>query len=755
MKNEITIKDYLNQKGVEFKEANNELITACLFNDCDKDSGNNERHLYFNAETGQHHCKKCGASGNLATLIKHFGDDIKPAQIKKQVKIAKPQNKKLDPSIVENCHNTIPDRIRKYLNDRGITNEIIEKKKLGWGRFYSKNWITIPITNIKGEYTFFKLRKDPDDSTNKTKYKVFPTGNKAEIYGRDNLTEPGENLVICEGEFDCMILEKFGIPAITSTAGAETFKKEWLSELENFKCLYVVLDKDEAGMKGADKLIALLGENLPRTDICRIIFPKRMTDGKDISDYFNRYNGNRDEFIEELSQLTYANSLKTYPDTEEKKKERFQKLTPENKTSIETWEKTIKENFPGLLVAAKAGLSTIAQLLIEDIKNPFALVYVDVPSSGKTIVLNFFSTVKELAYTTDDFTPAAFVSHAANRKREDLEKNDLLPKLQYKALLIRDMAPIFAKRDEDVQAMLGILIRVLDGEGYENNSGVHGKRGYVGDYLFMILAASTPIRSRIWKIMGSLGSRLFFLNINGVEKSEAELANQLKIPCRDKEIACREVTKEFIKTLWNKYPDGVSWDMECDDIDLMKTIARLAKILAKLRTTINIIESSSGEERHSQIQIIKEMPDRLNQLIYNLTRGHALVYGRKNMTEEDLEMAIRITIDSAPPSRAKIFIALIRNNGHLATNEVMEILGSSRPVALNLMKEMVLLGIVSSEGDLRDEAEYYGGRPENKIILRHEHDWFISDDCKKIIERSFKDTLLTKSDAVLEEYDKK
>ena len=551
MENEITIKDYLNRKSVEFKEANNELITACLFNDCDKDSGNNERHLYFNAETGQYHCKKCGASGNLVTLIKHFGDDIKPAQIKTQVKITKPQNKKLDPSIMENCHNAIPDHIRKYLNDRGIIDKIIEKKELGWGRFYGKNWITIPVTNDTGQYLFLKLRRDPTDKTNKDKYKVFPAGSKAEIYGRDNLEKPSTHLMICEGEFDCMMLEKFGIPAVTSTAGAETFKKEWVEELQNYEFIYVALDKDEAGMRGGDKLIKLLSENLSCAYIFRVTFPERMTDGKDISDYFNQYGGSADELLEELSQsVAYVNKFEEKEtEVKEKKKERFIKLTPNTKIEIDEWKSILSDNFPDLAFAAEAGLSTVGQLLIYDIKNPFALVYVDVPSSGKTITLNFFSTIKELIYTTDNFTPAAFVSHAANRSEKKLAEIDLLPKIQYRAMMVRDLAPIFAKREEDVQAMLGILIRVLDGEGYESDSGLHGKRGYIGDYLFMLLAASTPIRPRIWKIMGNLGSRLFFLNINGKEKDETELANQLVTSCGDKELMCREATEELIKTL--------------------------------------------------------------------------------------------------------------------------------------------------------------------------------------------------------------
>jgi hypothetical protein len=298
------------------------------------------------------------------------------------------------------------------------------------------------------------------------------------------------------------------------------------------------------------------------------------------------------------------------------------------------------------------------------------------------------------------------------------------------------LAPIFAKRDEDVQAMLGILIRVLDGEGLETNSGLYGKRGYVGDYLFMLLSASVSIRPRIWKVMGNLGSRLFFLNIDGAEKDETTLVNQLKNSCRDKEILCREATGEFIKTLWNKYPQGIFWNKEKDDPHSMQIIARIAKILAKLRSSINVWEESFGQKKYNHTQPITEMPDRLNQLLYNLTRGHALVCGRENISQDDLKITLRIAFDSAPPNRSKIFKHLIQNNGRLATNEVIEILKCSRPTALKLMQEMNILELVNTDGNMDDETESFGGRPEQKIILREKYDWFISDECKKLINHN-------------------
>ncbi|NTW26862.1 MAG: hypothetical protein HGA36_00900 [Candidatus Moranbacteria bacterium] len=416
-----------------------------------------------------------------------------------------------------------------------------------------------------------------------------------------------------------------------------------------------------------------------------------------------------------------------------KENERFISLTPEIPTEIHNWRNTVNENFPDLLIPAEAGLSVMAQLLIRDIKNPFALVFVDVPSSGKTIALNFFSTIKDLIYTTDNFTPASFVSHSANTKKEQLEKNDMLPQIKNKTMIVRDLAPIFAKRDEDVQAMLGILIRVLDGEGLETNSGLYGKRGYVGEYLFMMLSASTPIRPKIWNVMGNLGSRLFFINLNSVEKDEATLVDQLKNPCKDKEIKCKQISENFIKTLWSKYPAGIDWKIDNDNPEIMKISAKFAMILAKLRSSINEWGDSFGDKKYNNTQPITEKPDRLNQLIYNLMRGHALACGRENIAYEDLGIVYRIALDSAPPNRSKIFKELIKNNGRLTTGSIMEILKCSTPTALKHMDEFKLLEIADINKGSSNNFNDDGGRPEHVLILKNKYEWFISDECRNYL----------------------
>lgn len=138
----ITIKEYLSRKDIHFQESNGELITHCLFNGCDENSRGKEAHLYFDADTGQYDCKKCGTQGNIVTLAKHLGDSV--SDIALHSRNTTRQHLKFSSELVEQCHKTLPDQVRQYLNGRGITDSLIETYKLGWGKVYRKYWITIP-----------------------------------------------------------------------------------------------------------------------------------------------------------------------------------------------------------------------------------------------------------------------------------------------------------------------------------------------------------------------------------------------------------------------------------------------------------------------------------------------------------------------------------------------------------------------------------------------------------------------------------
>src|SRR6516162_5474737 len=296
---------------------------------------------------------------------------------------------------------------------------------------------------------------------------------------------------------------------------------------------------------------------------------------------------------------------------------------PEEPVSFEQWRDVIEANFPALVRPAEIGLCVVSQLLLNDVCNPFALAYVDVPASGKTITLNFFDGPAELTYTTDNFTPASFVSHATNVKREELGNIDLLPRIRYRTLIIRELGSIFGAKEDDLIKSLGILTRVLDGEGLETDSGVHGRRGYKGDYLFMLLAGTLPIPPRVFKIMGNFGSRLFFLCLHTPDENDDELIAQNKGTDRKlKERESRRATENFLRTLWATNPTGIIWNKADDPDDCLLVIARCARLLARLRGAINVwLSEGEGGEKLSHTVPAIEKPRRINCLFYNLARS--------------------------------------------------------------------------------------------------------------------------------------
>ncbi len=178
--------------------------------------------------------------------------------------------------LVEQYHKALPERIRTYLNQRCLTNEIIDRFKIGW----TGTAISIPIYNKDNEYAFFKFRKNPLLNSTKGLRYWFTEGAQAELYGWENIINSKPLLIICEGEFDRLVLESKGIPAVTSTAGVKTFLDDWIVCLKEVSNLYLCFDRDETSMIAASKLL----EKLPHA---KFVSLSKLPQGKkDITDFF-------------------------------------------------------------------------------------------------------------------------------------------------------------------------------------------------------------------------------------------------------------------------------------------------------------------------------------------------------------------------------------------------------------------------------------------------------------------------------------
>ena len=197
---------------------------------------------------------------------------------------------------VQQFHRNVPANIIEYLELRGITKDMTVEYKLGYGEQNGNYWISIPIFSAKGNLIVTKLRKCPFLDMNCPentipKYLFSPRGVGAEIFGYSSLIG-AERLYICEGEFDCILLQSKGVNAITSTAGANTFRKEWITEcLRGIQEFIIVFDRDKAGDAGANKLAQNILEFLDNIKVYKVTLPEEVGQGGDITDYFIYHNG--------------------------------------------------------------------------------------------------------------------------------------------------------------------------------------------------------------------------------------------------------------------------------------------------------------------------------------------------------------------------------------------------------------------------------------------------------------------------------
>jgi predicted transcriptional regulator len=149
-------------------------------------------------------------------------------------------------------------------------------------------------------------------------------------------------------------------------------------------------------------------------------------------------------------------------------------------------------------------------------------------------------------------------------------------------------------------------------------------------------------------------------------------------------------------------------------------------LLAALRGAIQMWQSEHDGSVSHNVPVI-EQPDRINCLLYNLARGHALLCGRTQLTTADLAPVLEVTFDSAPTIRAKVFRGLLEHGGIMKTSQVEKLLRCSKPTALKEMGALVVLGVA----DETETAPEYG-RPEHELRLAERFEWFATDERKAL-----------------------
>ena len=347
-------------------------------------------------------------------------------------------------------------------------------------------------------------------------------------------------------------------------------------------------------------------------------------------------------------------------------------------------------------------------------------------------------------FYTDSFSAKAFVSHATNVKKEALKDIDLLPRIKNKLFLTPELSPTFSKKEDDLIEILGIMTRILDGHGYESDTGSHGHRGYPEDIMFVWIGAAVDIPYKVHKLLGTLGPKLYFLRLPSNQKAENYYVDDLDKDFGEKISRVRVALFDFLN-FWEMCPDlhldedsGIN-KMEWDSTDnnankngkMTKLfIVRLGMLLAHLRGVIPTFQTDDSNSQglgYSYSLATIEEPTRAMTQLRNLARGHALSQGRNYLTMEDIPLLIKVVFSTASMERVRIFELLIEHKGRLTTSLITASLNTSNNTAKRTMAEFHALGLV----DVGDTQSQHG-KPEKKITLKDEFQWFLSDEFNNV-----------------------
>lgn len=397
--------------------------------------------------------------------------------------------------------------------------------------------------------------------------------------------------------------------------------------------------------------------------------------------------------------------------------------------------KVIEDNIPDLWPSMEFSLSVKLILNMEGCSLPFAGVILG-PSGGlKTVNIELFRESANIFYT-DKFSPRSLVSHNSAVKKEKLVELDMLPKIKNKFFLTPEMAPTFAADEKELLELLGILTRVLDGQGYASDTGSQGHREYKGKHMFTMLAASVEIPPRVWKCLSQLGPRLYFFRLDRSTHDSKYYQDHLGDDYSLQTNNIREALNDYLDYLEinpsvvveddsGEVPK-IPFDHTNYDPKAKECIAECGMLLGPLRALVPTYEtkdSGQGLDYGYRIAIVEE-PRKAITLLRNLACGHALSQGRNHVTVDDMPLVIKVALSSASLERVKIFELLLKHEGTLSTSNITDELNVSRNTALRTMAEMKATGLVDlSEG---------GYTEATTITLKDDFSWFKSPEFKSL-----------------------
>jgi len=271
--------------------------------------------------------------------------------------------------------------------------------------------------------------------------------------------------------------------------------------------------------------------------------------------------------------------------------------------------------------------------------DPVWLILIAPPSNTKTELLRSFEGHQK-AFFLSNLTPSTLVSGISTKKNPE---PSLLPKLNDKMLILKDLTTILSMRSENRQEILAQFREIYDGQ-YSKSFGtgkIFNWTGRVG-----LIAACTPVYDSHYSVIGSMGERFLLYRTEEMDGIKMGLQAQKIVGKEDKMRAeIREAVHKFI----NQF-DGLKDAKLEKNEETNNMIVALSCFCAYARCPV---------ERDYRNQQIKYLPvpegtPRLVKQLMQVGFGLAIVNGKSSIDLEIYETIKKIGRDLIPAQRLKI-----------------------------------------------------------------------------------------------------
>lgn len=346
-------------------------------------------------------------------------------------------------------------------------------------------------------------------------------------------------------------------------------------------------------------------------------------------------------------------------------------------------------------------------------KDPVWLMLVGNPSSNKTTLVDLFKDLDDV-YRLDTMTANPFSSG----QREVEKPQDLLPLLNMKCFIVKEYATILGRSDELVKQLLSDLVAIYDGE-YAKHSPTRGTKTYCSYFSHIGCVTPMAIQSRD-RYMEMVGARFLYLRIPSLtEEVRQESLDQLWTAGLRSKAEVSALVATFCRDLKERVPlySEVKFSRAAK-----KGINSLATLISRARGII-ITERTSFQSEDGKEQVHYEATDsqieepfRAFKQIKKLTACLALVNGREEVTEEELQIARTIALSSMAVRRADILKAF-ENAELLTAKQAADSLAKTYKTVKRHLDELVGLKVLQSSKEENFQSRVYSLMPEFKSII--------------------------------------